>query len=216
MRRRHACFGLNVKGAIVVNPNGMTTDEAMIVAKTRAFALDHKVEEGEGDGGTGEGDPSPGLGQETGHGTAVIEDDRVPDGDRDDEDVLELLGREVVRRMRQKWLCKFEEGLGDLAGGELLRGRPFGCGRRTLALAHGFLTCRPMEPHEAQWLESAGTATQARHTMEHAAVPEGAQHRGNRIQAMNMPQWRTASTPMHGTGGVSQMREWLAGVSRGS
>ena len=142
----------------------MTTDEAMIVAKAKAFALDHEVEDGERDGGLAEGDPSPGLNQRTGHGTAVIEDDHIPDGNGGDEDVLELLGREVVGRIREKRLCKFEEGFGDLAGGELLRDRPLGWGGRTLALAHEFLTYRPWQPHEVQWLESAGAAAQARHT----------------------------------------------------
>ena len=98
----------------------MTANKAMVVAKARAFALDHEVEDGERDGGLSEGDPSSGLSQEPGHGTAVIEDDRVPDGNGDDEDVLESLGGEVVRRIREKWLCKFEEGLGDLARRELL------------------------------------------------------------------------------------------------
>lgn len=162
--RRQVRFGLNVKGAIGVDTNGMTTDEAMIVAKTRAFALDYEVEEGEGDGWLGEGHPSPGLSQEPGHGTAVIEDDSVPDGDGEDEDVLEPLGREVVRRMLEKWRCKLEEGLGDFARGELARVRPLGLGGRALALAHGFLTCRPWQPHGAQWLESTGAAAQARHS----------------------------------------------------
>ncbi len=113
----------------------------MVVAKARAFALDHEVEDGERDGGLSEGDPSSGLSQEPGHGTAVIKDDRIPDGKGGDEDVLEPLGREGVRRIREKRLCKFEEGFGDLAGGELLRDRPLGWGGRTLALVHGFLTC---------------------------------------------------------------------------
>ncbi len=58
----------------------MTANEAKVVAKARAFALDHEVEDGERDGGLSEGDPSSGLSQEPGHGTAVIKDDRVPDG----------------------------------------------------------------------------------------------------------------------------------------
>ena len=120
MRRRHACFGLNVKGAIGSNPNEMTANEAMVVAKARAFALDHEVEDDERDGGLSEGDPSSGLSQEPGHGTAVVKDDRVPDGNGDDEDVLESLRREIVRRIHEKRLCKFEEGLGDLARRDLL------------------------------------------------------------------------------------------------
>jgi hypothetical protein len=144
------CFGLNVKGTVSVNPNGMTTDEAMIIAKTRAFALDHEVEEGERDGWLSEGHPSPRLSQETGHGTAIIEEDRIPGGNGDDEDALEPLGGEIARRMSEKRLCKFEKGFGDLTGGELVRARPLGSGGRTLALAHGFLTYLPWQPHEAQ------------------------------------------------------------------
>jgi hypothetical protein len=140
-RRRHACFGLNVKGAIGVDPNRMATDEALIIAKKRPLTLDHEVENGEWDMRLGEGHPSPGLGQEPRHGAAVIEDDCVPDGDGDDEDMLEFLGREVVRRMREKRLCKLHESLRDLARGELVRIRPLGFGWRVLALAHGFLTC---------------------------------------------------------------------------
>ena len=104
-RRRQACFSLNVKGAIGVDPNRMATDEALIIAKKGALTFDHEVANGEWDMRLGEGHPSPGLGQEPGHGTAVIEDDCVPDGDRDEEDMLEFLGREVVRRMREKRLC---------------------------------------------------------------------------------------------------------------
>lgn len=121
----------------------MTTDEAMIVAKARALALDHEVEKGEGNGGLGEGHPSTGLSQETGHGTAVIEDDRVPDGNGDDEDALEPLGREVMWWIGEQRLCKLEERFGDLARGELLRDWLPGRGGRMLASAHGFLTCRP-------------------------------------------------------------------------
>jgi hypothetical protein len=51
-----------------------------------------------------------------------------------------------------------------LARGELARVRPLGLGGRALALAHGFLTCRPWQPHGAQWLESTGAAAQARHS----------------------------------------------------
>lgn len=91
-RRRHVCFGLNVEGAIDANTNGVTTDEAMIVAKAGAFALDHEVEQGKGDGWLGDSHPSPGLSQKTGHGPAVIENHSVPDGDGEDEDVLEFLG----------------------------------------------------------------------------------------------------------------------------
>lgn len=185
--RRQVRFGLNVKGAIGVDTNGMTTDEAMIVAKTRAFALDHEVEEGEGDGWLGEGHPSPGLSQETGHGAPVIKDHSVPDGDWEDEDVLEFLGREVIRRMLEQRLCKFHEGLGELAGGESVRVRRLGFGGRALGLAHGFLTCRRWQPHGAQWLESTGAAAQARHTVEHAVVHGRAQRHGGRIQGMNTP-----------------------------
>lgn len=39
----------------------------------------------------------------------------------------------------------------------------------------------------AQWLENAGTVAQARHTMEHGAVPARAQRPGDRIQAMSTP-----------------------------
>ena len=91
-RWRQVCLGLNVKGAIGSDTDGMTTDEAMIIVKASTFALDHEIEDSEGDRWLCDGHPSPSLSQKTRHGTALIEDDSVPDGDGEDEDVLEFLG----------------------------------------------------------------------------------------------------------------------------